>query len=72
MDKRNDQGSLFDIYSDLTQPEDCLDCESRLDGRELKKSWDYCEYCRMSICASCDRAHACEPMRKSRPAPRGN
>jgi hypothetical protein len=67
MDDYNNQGQLFDIYSELTQPEDCFDCESRLDGRDLKVSWDYCEYCARSICTRCDATHACEAMRKSRP-----
>jgi hypothetical protein len=69
MEMPENQGSLFDIYSELTQPEDCLDCESRLDGRDLKVSWDYCEYCSRSICTSCDTLHACEAMRRSRPKP---
>lgn len=69
MDDLNERVSLFNIYSELTQPEDCFDCELRLDGKDLKVSWDYCEYCNMSICTSCDTVHACEPMRRSRPKP---
>ncbi len=69
MDGVNEQVSLFDMYSELAQPEDCFDCESRLDGRDLQVSWDYCEYCARSICLSCDALHACEAMRKSRPKP---
>lgn len=63
------QGSLFDTYSEPAQPEDCFDCESWLDGRDLKVAWDYCQYCQKSVCASCDALHACEPMLKSRPGP---
>lgn len=61
------QGELFDLYSELAQPEHCADCSARLDALDLKEHWDYCEYCSMSICSSCDRLHACESMRRSRP-----
>lgn len=67
MDQPYTQGSLFDLYSERAQPEDCADCELRLDGRDLKLSWDYCEYCAQSICTSCDSSHACEAMRKAKP-----
>jgi hypothetical protein len=69
IDLLENQGSLFDLYSEPAQPEDCFDCESWLDGRDLKVAWDYCEYCQNSICTSCDALHACAPMLKTRPKP---
>jgi hypothetical protein len=66
-DATGEQGSLFDLYSELAQPEDCIDCHILLDGRELKVNWDYCEFCGESVCGPCDASHACEPMRKTRP-----
>lgn len=59
--------SFFDPYSELAQPEDCIDCKVRLDGRDLKAHWDYCEFCRESVCGPCDASHACEAMRRTRP-----
>jgi hypothetical protein len=62
-----DQHELFDIYFQLAQPEDCVDCKQRLDGRDLLRAWEYCEYCGESVCESCNTAHACEAMRSRRP-----
>jgi hypothetical protein len=61
------QGSLFDLYRELTQPEDCVDCASWLDVQDLKVSWDYCDHCARSLCVSCSSLHACDAMLKSRP-----
>jgi len=66
-DAPSEQGSLFDLYSELAQPEDCIDCHVRLDGRDLKAHWDYCEFCGQSLCGPCDASHACEAMRRTRP-----
>lgn len=65
-----EQGSLIDRYSEPVQPENCVECEARLDGRDLKAHWDYCEFCGQSLCGPCDSLHACEAMRRTRPIQR--
>jgi hypothetical protein len=49
------------------QPERCIGCEQPLAGEDLRKSWDYCEFCGEAVCVICGHSHACQEFRAKKP-----